>query len=172
MKKLILGIAVVFSVFVFAQRVQKGDLQLNAGVAADRYAGNVAFYAGLDYGIMPDITAGVEARIGGKDYNDYGYSYKSRWFGIAANANYHFNTLLKIPNKYDIYAGASVGYNSFNYDYPNGWNNGWGNKYNSEVGVSAQVGARYYFSEKFGVNAEANAGSLFNGGKLGISYKF
>lgn len=172
MKKLLLSAAVVVSAAAFGQRVQKGDVQLNAGIAADRYANSVAFYAGLDYGIHPDITIGAEARFGGKDEKYNGYDYDYRWFGIGVNGNYHFNTLLDIPNKYDVYAGVTVGYNSFNYNYGNGWNNSWADPHKAGAGVSAQVGARYYFTDNFGLNAEANAGSLFNGGKFGISYKF
>lgn len=166
MKKLLLSAAVIISAAAFGQRVQKGDVQLNAGIAADRYASSVAFYAGLDYGIHPDITIGAEARFGGKDYKDY--NGRVNWFGIGVNGNYHFNTLLGIPNKYDIYAGATVGHNSFNYkdDIDNRFD------FDPGIGVSAQVGARYYITDNFGLNAEANAGSLFNGGKFGISYKF
>lgn len=152
----------------FGQRAQKGDLQLNAGLALPhRYAENVGLYAGLDYGVHQDVTVGIEARFGDKDYDN---DTRGRWLGLGVNGNYHFNTLMGIPDKYDFYAGLTVGFNSFNFDHPN--NPNYRDPYKSEPGVSAQVGGRYYFNSKFGVNAEANAGGVFNGGKIGISYKF
>ncbi len=171
MNKLLLAVAIVSSSFAFGQRAQKGDLQLNAGIALPhKYSDNVGIYAGLDYGIHNDITLGLEARFGGKDYNTYGYDYSGRWLGIGLNANYHFNTLIGIPNNWDFYAGPTIGFNSFTWKHPN--NNGWNEPYKSEVGISAQVGGRYYFTKNFGLNAEANVGSVFNGGKFGITYKF
>ena len=171
MKKLLLSVALMSSFAVFAQRAQKGDLQLNAGVVLPhQYADNIGLYAGLDYGIHPDITVGAEFRFGGKSDRLHDYDYKYNWLAIGFNGNYHFNTLIGIPNNWDFYAGATVGFNSFTYrntDYP-----GWSDPHSSGVGVSAQVGGRYYFSNNFGVNAEVNAGSIFNGGKLGITYKF
>lgn len=170
MKKVLIFGAVLFSATAFSQRVEKGDVQLNAGIAFDRYVGSVGFYGGADYGFHPDITLGLEARFGTNDYGYGAYDYRGNWFGIGVNGNYHFNRLLDIPNKYDVYAGVTVGFNSFSYDNDN-WP-GWADPHDSGAGVSAQVGARYYFTDHFGLNAEANAGSLFNGGKIGISYKF
>ncbi|MBW8360846.1 MAG: hypothetical protein K0M56_01520 [Kaistella sp.] len=168
MKKIILSAAVMISATVFGQRAQKGDLQLNAGLALPhRYAENVGLYAGLDYGVHNDVTVGVEGRFGGKDYDG---NNRGSWIGLGVNGNYHFNTLMGIPNKYDFYAGLTVGFNSFNFDHPN--NPDYRDPHKSEPGVSAQVGGRYYFNNNFGLNAEANAGGVFNGGKIGISYKF
>lgn len=168
MRKLLLGAAVVLSATAFGQRAQKGDLQLNAGLAfPHRYADNVGVYAGLDYGIHPDVTLGVEARFGSKYYDNYA---DGRWFGIGFNGNYHFNTLIGIPNNWDFYAGATIGFNTFNYDHPE--NDNWRRPHRSEAGFSAQVGGRYFITNNFGLNAEANAGTVFNGGKFGITYKF
>ncbi len=168
MKKLLLCAVVAVSASAFGQRAQKGDLQLNAGIAfPHRYADNVGLYAGLDYGIHNDITLGVEARFGSKDY---GYGVDGRWFGLGFNGNYHFNRIMQIPNNFDFYAGATIGFNTFDYNHPN--DKDWREPYRSEAGVSAQVGGRYFFTNNFGLNAEANVGNVFNGGKFGITYKF
>jgi outer membrane immunogenic protein len=42
----------------------------------------------------------------------------------------------------------------------------------SGVGLGAQLGGRYYFSDKFGINLEVGGGNAFSGGKFGISVKF
>jgi hypothetical protein len=35
----------------------------------------------------------------------------------------------------------------------------------------AQVGGRYYFTEKVGINLEVEGGNAFSGGKFGLSIK-
>jgi len=39
------------------------------------------------------------------------------------------------------------------------------------LGIGGQIGGRYYFTEKFGVNLEFGGGNAYSGGKLGISIK-
>lgn len=173
MNKIVLLLAVVGSSLAFGQRALKNDVQINAGIGFGNKYGPTSFYAGVDYGIHQDITIGAEARIGSKNYYYFDERYKGNWFSIGANGNYHFNTLLKIPNKWDVYAGATVGFNSFNYDHPNSWdNNGWKSPNDNGVGVSVQAGGRYYFTNNFGVNIEVSEGSLHSGAKAGITYKF
>jgi outer membrane protein W len=171
LKKLLLFCAIALSATVFGQRVQKGETQLNAGIGFASDFGTPV-YLGLDYGVHPDITVGVQASYASKNYNYGGYSdFKGTWFGIGANANYHFNTILKIPNNWDLYAGATLAYNSFNYKYPNGLNSDIYGGTNSGVGFAGQIGARYYFTENLGINVEFGGGTIASGGKVGISYK-
>ncbi|UOE42055.1 porin family protein [Chryseobacterium suipulveris] len=167
MKNAILAAALLVSAVSFGQRAQKGEFQLNAGVALpSHYSDNVGLYAGFDYGIHKDITLGAEARFGGKDY---GNNWNGRWFGIGINGNYHFNSLIGIPNNWDFYAGPTIGFNTFTWKDKN---NNFAEPYKSNVAISAQVGGRYFITNNFALNAEANAGDLFNGGKFGITYKF
>ena len=172
MKKLFLMLGIISTTVAFGQRVQKGESQLNAGVGFASDFGT-PFYLGFDYGVHPDITVGAQASYASKDYGygTYG-NFKGTWFGIGANANYHFNTILKFPNNWDLYAGATLAYNSFNYDYPNGLNSNVFGATSSGVGFAGQIGARYYFSENFGINVEFGGGTIASGGKAGVSYKF
>jgi outer membrane immunogenic protein len=39
------------------------------------------------------------------------------------------------------------------------------------LGLGIQVGGRYYFNEKFGLNLEFGGGNYVSGGKFGISLK-
>jgi hypothetical protein len=41
----------------------------------------------------------------------------------------------------------------------------------SELGLGVQVGGRYYFNEKVGINLEFGGGNAVSGGKIGISIK-
>jgi Outer membrane protein beta-barrel domain len=142
--------------------LKKGQHQFNAGLGFSDWG--VPIYAGIDFGVFNDITAGIEASF--RSYNEdiYGARYTSNVFGIAGNGNYHFNTVLEIPKKWDFYAGITLGYYSWALpaDYP-------GNN-SSGLGFGAQIGGRYFFNRNFGLNLEFGGGSAFSGGKFGITY--
>jgi len=84
---------------------------------------------------------------------------------VSANGNYHFNSLLDIPNNWDFYAGLNLGFYIWNSsdDYPGSNTSG--------LGLGAQVGGRYYFNDKLGVNLEFGGGNAFSGGKVGVSVR-
>lgn len=165
-KIFLLGLISLFGI-MNAQRVQKGEAQINAGIGFSNGWG-MPIYAGFDYGIHNDITVGAEASFTTEKYTG---DIKGTWFGIGVNGNYHFNTLFKIPNKWDIYAGVTLAYNSFSYKY-NGSDYDYYGGESSGVGFAGQAGARYYFTDHFGVNVEFGGGTIASGGKAGITYKF
>lgn len=166
MKKLILLIAVgLLSNGVFAQSpLEVGGVQLNAGVGLSGWG--VPIYFGLDYGIAKDFTLGAQVSFQ-SDKNDYfGEKYSSSAIGIGANGNYHFNRVLNIPSKFDLYAGASLTYYSWTYD----------DKYvndpdNTSLGLGLQVGGRYFFNKNFGINLELGGNTGTSGAKFGITVK-
>ena len=138
----------------------KGNKQLNAGVGFSGWG--VPIYAGMDFGVYKDITVGFEGSF--RSYSVYNYKFSI--FGIVGNGNYHFNSLLNISSQWDVYAGLSLGY--FIMSNPNGYQ---GNV-SSGIGLNAQIGARYFFKNNFGVNLEFGGGNTFSGGKFGITYIF
>lgn len=158
--------------------LERGKLQLNAGTGFSGWG--IPMYVGLDYGISDEITIGGElsyrydtSSYGGR-ISFRGYSeeivYKHHTFGIFTNGNYHFNRLLQLPRQLDLYAGASLGYffgvvtTNSNRDYD-------GTDY-SGFSLNAQTGARYFFTDRFGVNLELSGGILTYGVKGGITFKF
>lgn len=174
MKKIILVgfLALTGILTTKAQRVQEGQKQLNVGVGLNSGLG-LPVYAGIDYGVHPDITVGGEVSYATKNYTSYGnYNIRGHWVNVSANGNYHFNRILQIPNVWDLYAGVSLAYNSFSYSFPDGYNGTGFVRNNSGLGFAGQIGGRYYFNNNFGVNLELGGGNLVSGGKLGISYKF
>jgi outer membrane immunogenic protein len=156
---------VVMTSFVFAQSpIPRGTTQLNAGIGLSSWG--VPVYVGLDFGVGKDISLGGEIsfRSYHEDWLDNRYNHSV--IGISGNANYHFNRILKIPSNWDFYLGLNVGFYSWRSpnDYPG--------HHTSGVGLGAQIGGRYYFTDRFGINLEAGGGNAFSEGKFGISLKF
>lgn len=165
MKKTITFIILLMaSSVMFAQApIVPGQSQFNAGVGLSSWG--VPVYIGLDYGVHPDITLGAEASVRSyrRKWADSRYSHSI--IGISGNANYHLNKILNISPPWNLYAGLNLGFYIWNspaeYDGPS----------SSGLGIGGQIGGRYYFTEKFGVNLEFGGGNAYSGGKLGISIK-
>jgi outer membrane immunogenic protein len=165
MKKLIiLSLLLVASQAVSAQYfLSKGEAQFNAGLGLSSWG--VPVYAGIDWGVHRDISVGGELSFRSFGDRFEGNRYRHSVIGIAGNGNYHFNTLLDIPREWDFYAGLNLGFYIWNSDddYP-------GNR-TSGLELGAQVGGRYYFNDRFGVNLEIGGASAFSGGKVGVTLK-
>jgi outer membrane immunogenic protein len=165
MKKLCLLITVltVFGCSYGQSPLPVGKAQLNAGVGLSGWG--VPFYLGMDYSVTKNITIGGELSYRSFHEEWKGYSYNHNIIGISGNGNYHFNTVLKIPRKYDLYAGLNIGYYAWTSSTGYDGNN------SSGLGLGIQIGGRYYFSKKVGINLELGGGNAFSGGKFGISIK-
>jgi len=158
-----------------------GGKQLNAGVGFSSWG--IPVYVGMDFGIHKDISIGGELSFrsrsdnfnGNRGYYDFNdnkyrdYRFDYLVFGFAFNGNYHFNYLLKIPKEWDFYAGANVGV--YFVSASSTYSTIPASSY-AGVGAGIQVGGRYYFNEKFGLNLEFGGGFPQSGGKFGITYKF
>jgi len=152
---------------LFAQApLGEGNKQLNAGFGFSSWG--VPIYAGLDFGIHPDVTIGpqVSFRSYSENYNFNGsrFNYSHSIFVFGFNGNYHFNSLLNISSQFDFYAGATVGY--YIWSSPSDYI---GNR-SSGIGLDAQVGGRYFFSDQWALNIEFGGGTA-SGGKIGITYE-
>lgn len=143
--------------------IGKGQNQLNVGVGFSSWG--IPVYIGFDHGVHKDVTVGGEIsyrsytdNFGAKDYNH-------SITGISANGNYHFNSILNIPKSWDVYAGLNLGFYiwSSSGDYRGNGSSG--------LGLGAQVGARYFISNKVGLNLELGGGNAFGGGKFGVTIR-
>jgi hypothetical protein len=166
MKKVYLILALIMATASssFAQNpIAKGQSQLNFGVGLSSWG--IPLYIGFDHGIHPNVTLGGEFsfRSYNNRYRDYKYNHSI--FGLSGNANYHFNNLLNIPSNWDFYAGLNLGF--YHWNSPNEYRG----SHTSGLGLGAQIGGRYYFSEKWGVNLELGGGNVLSGGKFGLSLK-
>ncbi len=165
MKKIFLVMVMIFALGkVFGSNaLANGQSQFNAGVGFSSWG--VPVYIGLDYGVHRNVTLGGEVSFQSYQdkYNDNKYDHSI--IGISGNGNYHFNNVLDIPSNWDFYAGLGIGFYIWN--SPDEYDG----SHTSGLGVSGQLGGRYYFSEKFGVNLEFGGGNVISGGKFGITLK-
>ncbi|PKP27882.1 MAG: hypothetical protein CVU02_02465 [Bacteroidetes bacterium HGW-Bacteroidetes-19] len=140
-----------------------GKTQLNFGVGISGWG--VPVYVGLDLSVHRDITIGGEF-----SYRSFRENWKHEYYnhnvlGFSFNANYHFNSLFKMSQKWDVYAGLNVGF--FVWASPLYYD---GN-HRSGLGVAGQIGARYYMTKRLALNLEFGGGNAFSGGKFGLSIK-
>jgi outer membrane immunogenic protein len=163
-KHLLIVLFLLFSSLIYAQSpIAKGESQLNAGVGLSSWG--VPVYIGLDHGVHPDISIGGELSY--RSYSDKyaNVDYNHSVIGISGNGNYHFNRVLEIPKNWDFYAGLNLGFYIWN--SPNDYQG----SHSSGLGLGGQIGGRYFFTNKIGINLEFGGGNAFSGGKLGLTFK-
>jgi len=162
-KLLIMAILVLTSGVLFSQnQSQRGKTQLNLGVGFSGWG--IPLYIGFDQGVSNDITLGAELSY--RSYNEDWHKdkYHHSIIGLSGNANYHFNRILNIPPQLDFYAGLNLGF--FFWSSPEYYDG----DHTSGIGLGAQIGGRYYFSNKVGLNLEFGGGNAFSGGKIGLTF--
>lgn len=152
----LVGMIIATSMAYSQGSLAKGSSQLNAGIGFSSYT--TPIYVGLDYAIHKDMTVGGE--ISYRNRTNYW-----RIIGITGNWNYHFNSLLKLPKEWDVYAGLKLGY--LYYSTYDGYSDG-----STPLLAGGQIGSRWFFSNNFGVNVELGVGNSFSDGRIGITYKF
>lgn len=122
----------------------KGDQKVNLGLNAWGYGTGIT--ATYDYGLNQLISIGA----GGNAYFDnYRDNDKDNRVFIFGRVNFHLREALELPEQLDIYPGVDLGV------------------LGRDFGIGAHIGARYFFTDKFGVFAEVG-----NNGSLGVSFNF
>lgn len=171
MKKILACASLFFAVATVSAQgtLEQNDVQINAGIGISSWG--IPVIVGVDYGIARDFTIGAEASYRSKKETWYTYEWKHSVFSIAANGNYHFNRILRLPDEFDLYAGLSVGYYHWTHKYSGDVDIDYNGSYASGLGISGQVGGRYFFTKNLGINLEGGGGHV-SGGKIGITYKF
>lgn len=161
MKKALLSLALLaaFSQLKAQGNLDKGKAQINAGVGLSGWG--IPVYAGFDYGLGKSFTIGAEVSY--RNYDNLGFGFNI--IGVLGNVNYHLNDVLNMPKDMDLYGGLNLGY--YLYNSPAGY----AGSSLSTLGISGQVGYRYFFSNKIGGNIELGGGSAVSGAKLGVTIK-
>lgn len=140
MKKLILVSAVLISAIAANAQAQK---YLNFGGLG------TGVYAGLEFPLGSQVTLGPQLST----------DYELEKLVLAAKGNFYFDELFGLSSEWDVYAGANVGWRIDNDNNDNSGGN-WG----------VQIGGRWFWNDKWGLNAEFGGGSGVLGG-LGVTMK-
>ena len=176
MKKLILSITTLFIAFSINAQVayQQGDNQLNFGFNVGQGPG---IWGSYEVGITDNISVGGEAAIGfragvGSVYVT-SYNYFQANFRFSGFANYHFAQLVGLPDEWDLYGGADIGYSIWtkSSNAPDGGAYDWYNWNNSSFMIGAHGGGRWFWNEKWGVMAEFGGGYGYFVAKGGLTLK-
>lgn len=135
---------------LFAQRggvapLAKGEKEVNFGVGLSGWG--VPLYVSMDFAVHKDVT--ITPLINVRFDND------DIWFGALAKADYHWNYLIGIPNNWDFYSGLKLGFVA-------------GNDFELDLGI--QVGGRWYWNERWGLNLELGGGTGYDA-MFGLSVK-
>lgn len=161
MKKILLSLALLAAISPSKAQgtLAKGKTQINAGVGLSGWG--IPIYVGFDHGLGKSFTVGAELSYRNYDYVGYGFAV----IGVLGNVNYHLNEVLNMPKNMDLYGGLNLGY--YLYNTPAGYP---GSSL-STLGISGQIGYRYFFNNKIGGNIELGGGSAVSGAKLGVTIK-
>ncbi len=160
---LIVLLSIVGLTYSFGQgTLGKGGKQVNAGFGFSSFG--VPVYVGADFGVHEDITIGPRISFRTHNQTFVGTRFSQNLTVVSFNGNYHFNTLLELPGEWDLYAGLTIGYNIWSD------NDQFSSSRASGAGLDGQIGGRYFFTERFGVNLEFGGG-YSSGGFFGITYK-
>ena len=166
-------LVVLLNTTSFAQNFEKGDKALGFGIGfGTNYYGSQAIppiSVSFDLGIHEKISVGA---IFGFGTNTYSYSslYKWRYTHIlfGARGNYHWGKHISaLPEKLDLYAGAFLGFDVVKVDY-DGYTGIDGEDYGGLI-LGGQVGARWYFSDKFAAFVEGGVG--LSAARLGVTLR-
>src|SRR5690606_33784039 len=148
-----------------------GFKQANFGVGVGGWG--IPIYGSFDFGISDKITIGP--RIGftfgyGDDYYYTGSSYNQNRtsFDVSFRGDYHYGSHIPaLPEQLDLYGGVSLGASFRRYNYDN--NTYFKDYTETDPIVAVQAGARWYFTENWGANAEVSGGYTFTGLTIGLS---
>ncbi len=143
MKKIIIAsIALISLTFYSMNTNAQASKQLNFG--------------GIGTGIYAGLELPVSSEISVQPYAETDWNFNR--FIIGAKGNYYFDDLLELDQSWDVYGGVNVGWRIDDDNDDNGAN--WG----------LQVGGRWFWNEKWGINAEFGGGSSVLGG-VGVTMK-
>lgn len=161
-------IAFLFSNTLNAQTFEKGDFNIGAGIGLGSTLGGgtpIAIHA--EYGITEDISLGGYGSFASYSSGYAGFNYKWTYTVIGARASYHFNTLLDLPEKFDVYGGLGL------YNYGVKVTTSSGSSYSGPLSdgihFGAHVGGRYYFTDNLAAFVDLGNGIAYF--QTGISYK-
>lgn len=141
---------------------------LTAGVGFSGWG--VPVFVKYEHPVADNITLGGSLSFQNYSEKYSNYKWKHTISGLNGIGSYHFNELLSIPDEWDLYAGATLGYYFWNTKYKGSGDYIYSGSGSGGLSLGAHVGARYFFSDKVGVNLEFGGGTVLAGGTLGLTF--
>jgi len=80
---------------------------------------------------------------------------------LGVKADYYFDELFGLPDAWDVYGGLNGGYRIWFSD---------GHSASDSFDIGAEIGGRWFWSDRWGLNLEFGGGTSVNGG-LGITMR-
>jgi len=171
MKKLFFVAIALFAFQTSQAQIEEGDsmITIGAGLSPTFYSGGgfkstlPPLEASYEYGVSEKITVGGFVGYAGAEFRTAGFGYDYTYILAGALGNYHFVN----SEKFNVYVGAKLGYLNVS-----------AKEVGTAFGVGAeasgilyggQLGARYWVSESFAINAEAGYG--VSAIKAGVTFK-
>ena len=133
MKKIFTILLVAFTAISFSQAYSgKGDQKGQVGLSLQK--GGTGINITYDTGIGENMSYGFSGTyLLNTDHNNYSLAFEDR-FDIKGRFNANIGNVLKLPANVDIYPGLNIGTRNF----------------------GAHLGARYFFTDGFGIYTEAS----------------
>lgn len=156
-----------------------GDNLLNLGIGLGSPYFGAGYSASLpinptvsfEHGFTDAISAGATVSYASSKYNynlvGTPYSIKESATYLGVRGSYHFNALWNIPDKFDVYGGASLGYVIVSVSDSQGY----AASAASGAGFGVFAGGKYYFQPSLAIYAELGYQSL-SVLNAGITLKF
>jgi len=154
----------------------KGNNLFNVGVGigspffGSGYESSLPVNPSISYerGVSDAISVGGQLSYASAKYDaGFNYTFKESAIYIGARGSYHFNELLKLSPKFDLYGGTSLGYVTVSVSDNQGSFTGTA----SGFGFGLYAGAKYYFGSSTAIYSELGYESL-SFLNLGIAFKF
>jgi len=152
----------VFSIISAQKSFIKGDILLTEGFGWSNRG--ISFNCGLDYALTNVISVGGEFIYGlykESSINNYKHTTKA----IIVKGSYHFNEVLDLHEKWDLYVGLGLGYYIFSSNSTFSGDN------ISIPGLSGHIGCRFLYSDLLRFTLEFSGGDDIKNGKIGIAIK-
>ncbi|MDX1364542.1 hypothetical protein [Arenibacter latericius] len=154
-------IALFITSFANGQEFKQGTSVINVGFGlggsyntVESLSQRPSISASYEYGMWDVPGPGVVSLGGYLGHKSYKFDNNDKWNYtiLGVRGAYHYNGL-EIDDL-DVYGGAMLSYNMLSYDntyYAAG-------TYGNELGISAFIGGRWYFTDNFGAYAELGFG--------------
>ncbi|WPR70366.1 hypothetical protein SLW70_10470 [Flavobacterium sp. NG2] len=163
--KLSITCLTIFSMSITAQ-IQKGTNLGDIGLGLSSYG--TPIHLGFEHLVTNEIGVGLAVNYTSYKDNDYLNDYKWSFIYGGIKGNYHFNKVLNIDSKFDVYGGLTLGYWKATLKDENTISH---TSLGNSAFFSGQVGGRYFLTDKFNVFLEAGGGNI-SGLTAGVSLKF